>query len=491
MNAIRPGPLPKTPTGIEGLDEVTGGGLPTGRPTLICGSAGCGKTLLSASFLVNGAARYGEPGVFITFEETADELGRNVASLGYDLDALQARKLLVVDHVHVDRSDIEELGAFDLDGLFIRLKLAIDSVGAKRIVIDTLESLFQGFDDQATLRAELRRLLRWLKDRGITAIVTGERGDRSLTRNGIEEYVSDCVILLDHRVNGHVSTRHLRVVKYRGSAHGTNEYPFLIDEDGITVMPITSAALEHRASEERLPTGIPALDGMLRGGGYFRGSTILVSGTAGTGKSSVAAHLAMSTCERGERCLFFAFEESEAQYLRNMRSIGLHLAPHVESGLMRFRAVRPTLQGLEMHLVQMQKLVRDLEPAVVIVDPISNLVSAGSAEDARSLMTRLIDFLKSRGTTAMLTNLSTPHGLEETDLNVSSIADTWLLLRDVESDGERRRILFVLKSRGMAHSNRLHEFLITDRGVDLVPVEASAAVAETTARPARRQDARR
>ncbi len=480
--------MPKSPTGIAGLDEITGGGLPSGRPTLICGDAGCGKTLISAVFLVNGATRYGEPGVFMTFEDTADELAQNVSSLGYDLAALQAEKRLVVDHVHIDRADIEELDGYDLEGLFIRLELAIRSVGAKRVVLDTLESLFGGFRDQALLRAELHRLLRWLKDRGVTAVATGERGDGVLTRSGLEEYVSDCVIVLDHRIDGHVSTRRLRVVKYRGSAHGTNEYPFLIDADGITVLPITSLELQHDAPVERVTTGIPGLDDMLAGGGYFRGSTVLVSGTAGTGKSSVAAHLALSTCERGEKCLFFAFEESQAQFLRNMRSIGIDFAPHIESGLIRFHASRPTRQGLELHLAEMQKLVNLHEPAVVIVDPISNLIAAGTEQDVRSTLTRLIDFLKSRAITALLTNLSGAHGLEETDVNVSSVADTWLLLRDVESNGERNRVMYVLKSRGMAHSNQLREFLITNRGVDLVGVFVDAdGVLTGSARVAREE----
>lgn len=488
MARPRPGQLPKSPTGIAGLDAITGGGLPSGRPTLICGGAGCGKTLMSAAFLVNGATRYDEPGVFMTFEETADELAQNVSSLGYDLEALQAKKRLVVDHVHIDRAEIEELEGYDLEGLFIRLDLAIRSVGAKRVVLDTLESLFGGFRDQALLRAELRRLFRWLKARGVTAVTTGERGDGVLTRSGLEEYVSDCVIVLDHRVDGQVSTRRLRVVKYRGSAHGTNEYPFLIDADGITVLPITSLELTHAAPVERITTGIPALDDMLEGGGYFRGSTILVSGTAGTGKSSIAAHLALSTCERGEKCLFFAFEESEAQILRNTRSIGIDFAPYIESGLIRFHASRPTRQGLERHLAEMQKLVAAHAPSVVIVDPVSNLITAGPEQDARSMLTRLIDFLKSHGITALLTNLSAALDLEETQLSVSSVADTWLLVRDIESNGERNRVMYVLKSRGMAHSNQLREFVITDAGIDLVDVYVDAdGVLTGSARMAREE----
>lgn len=462
--------LPKCPSGIHGLDQITGGGLPRGRPTLICGGAGCGKTLMAVEFLVHGATRYGEPGVFVTFEETADELAQNVRSLGYDLKALEAGKSLVVDYVRVERSEIEEMDGYDLEGLFIRLNLAIDSIGARRVVLDTIETLFGGFDSQAILRAELRRLFRWLKDRGVTAFITGERGEGTLTRHGLEEYVSDCVIMLDHRVDDQVSTRRLRIVKYRGSCHGTNEYPFLIDEDGITVLPITSLELDHVASDERVPTGIAPLDEMLDGGGYFRGSTILVSGTAGTGKTSVAAHLASATCERGEKCLYFAFEEARSQYLRNMRSIGLDLAPYVDRGLLHFHASRPTLQGLELHLVKMHKLIRDVQPAVVIVDPISNFLATGSADEANAMLTRLIDYLKMNGITALLTNLTSGNGFEQTEVNISSIVDTWLLLRDIELDGERNRAMYILKSRGMAHSNQLREFLITDNGVNLVDV---------------------
>jgi len=466
--------LPKARTGVRGLDEITGGGLPRGRPTLICGSPGCGKTLMAMEFLVHGATRFGEPGVFVSFEETADELAQNVISLGHDLVALEAANSLVVDHVHVERAEIEEMDGYDLEGLFIRLDLAINSVGAKRVVLDTIESLFASFMNQAILRSELRRLFRWLKDRDVTAVITAERGDGSLTRQGLEEYVSDCVILLDHRVTEQVSTRRLRIVKYRGTAHGTNEYPFLIDEDGVTVVPITSLELRYEASDEQISTGITALDNMLSGGGYYRGSTILVSGTAGTGKTSVAAHLALAACRRGEKCLYFAFEEAQHQFLRNMRSIGIDLAPCIDQGLFTFHASRPAIQGLEQHLVQMHKVVRTVQPAVVIIDPISNFVVAGSASDASAMLTRLIDFLKMNGITALLTNLTSGAYVEQTDVRISSIVDSWLLLRNLEQDGERNRAMFVLKSRGMAHSNQLREFLITDRGVDLVDVYIGA-----------------
>jgi circadian clock protein KaiC len=461
--------LPKAPTGILGLDEVTEGGLPRGRPTLVCGSAGCGKTLLAMEFLVRGATLYDEPGVFMAFEESAEELTQNVRSLGFDLDQLAAQKKLSIDFVRVERSEIEETGDYDLEGLFVRLGHAIDSIAAKRVVLDTIETLFGGLSNTTILRAELRRLFRWLKSKGVTAVVTGERGDKQLTRQGLEEYVSDCVILLDHRVIDEVSTRRLRVVKYRGTAHGTNEYPFLIDEEGITVLPITSLRLEHRASDERISSGIVRLDDMLGGRGFFRGSTVLVSGTAGTGKSSMAAHFVDSACARGERCLYFAFEESPAQVIRNMRSIGLDIGRWVEQGLLTFHAIRSSIYGLEMHLSSFHKLIRQFKPSVVVVDPVSSLMQAGNRKDARAMLTRLIDFLKVQGVTAFLTDLTGGDELpEKTNAEVSSLVDTWLLLRDVELGGERNRAMFILKSRGMAHSNQIREFLLTDRGLELV-----------------------
>lgn len=467
--------LPKTATGIDGLDQITGGGLPKGRPTLVCGGAGCGKTLFAMEFLVRGATQFNEPGAFITFEETGEELAANVRSLGFDLDALVAEEKIAVDHVRVEPTEIAETGDFDLEGLFLRLGLAIDSVGAKRVVLDTIESLFAGFTNQALLRAELRRLFRFLKDKGVTAVITGERGDGQLTRQGLEEYVSDCVILLDHRVNEQISTRRLRIVKYRGTSHGTNEYPFIIDEKGMSVLPITSLGLNHDVSSERISSGIPRLDTMLGGKGFFRGSSILVSGTAGTGKTSLAAHFAAETCRRGERCLYLAFEESPSQLFRNMRSIGLELEPYAKKGLLRMHASRPTLYGLEMHLVQIHKMVTELDPAVVVIDPISNFVSGGTSRDTQSMLLRLIDFLKARQVTAFFTHLTsgaTSGGTswEGTDVGVSSLIDTWLLVRDIELAGERNRGLYVLKSRGMPHSNQIREFLITPRGVDLQDV---------------------
>lgn len=465
-------------TGIAGLDEITGGGLPRGRPTLVCGSAGCGKTLFSLEFLVHGAIKYGEPGVFIAFEETAEELAKNVASLGFDLRKMEADGLLAIDHIHIDPSEMMEAGSYDLEGLFIRLQLAIDSVGAKRVVLDTLETIFGSFQDQALLRAELRRLFRWLKDRDLTVVLTGERGDGSLTRQGLEEYVSDCVILLDHRVNDQISTRRLRIVKYRGSHHGTNEYPFLIDQSGFSVLPLSSLGLDHPASNERMSTGVRALDVMLGGsdapgsGGFYRGSSVLISGTAGSGKTSVAAHFAQAACARGEKVMYFAFEESRSQFARNMRSIGIDMQAHVDKGCLDFHASRPGLYGLAMHLVLMHKLIDAGKPDVVVIDPISNLTSLGSYAEISSMLVRLIDYLKSRNITAMFTSLTGPGiGSQETlDVGVTALIDTWMLVRDIELGGERTRGLYILKSRGMRHSNQVREFIITDNGIDLLDV---------------------
>jgi len=467
--------LAKTRTGIEGFDEVTDGGLPTGRPSLVCGGAGCGKTLFAISFLVHGATRFDEPGVFMSFEESTDELAQNVASLGFDLPGLIQNKRIVLDHVRVERSEIEETGDYDLEALFIRLGYAIDSIGARRVVLDTIESLFSGLTNQGILRAELRRLFRWLKDKGVTCVITGERGEGTLTRHGLEEYVSDAVILLDHRVIDEISTRRLRIVKYRGSAHGTNEYPFLIDEDGIAVLPVTSLGLGHAVSSERISTGIARLDTMLAGKGYFRGSTILVSGTAGSGKSSVAAHFMDAACRRGERALVFLFEESPAQVMRNMKSIGIDLQPWVDRGLLEFHAARPSACGLEMHLSRMHRAIDRFGPSVVVLDPVSSLLGVSAAADVHGTLMRLVDFLKSTGITALMTSLS--HGkteVERTDAAISSIVDTWLLLVTLESSGERNRGLYVLKARGMSHSNQIREFLLTDDGVELIDVYAGA-----------------
>jgi len=460
--------IPKAATGIQGLDEITNGGLPLGRPTLVCGGAGSGKTLLAASFLVNGARLYGEPGVLMTFEENGDEIASDVASFGFDLPALVDEGKLFVDYVRVERSEIEETGEYDLEGLFVRLDHAIRSTGAKRIVLDTIESLFSGLNDANILRAELRRLFRWLKDRNLTAIITAERGEGTLTRHGLEEYVSDAVILLDQRVTEQVSTRRLRVVKYRGSHHGTNEYPFLIDRDGLSVLPVTSLGLEHDASDERISSGVRELDRMLGGDGYFRGSTVLVSGTAGTGKTSLAAHFADAACRRGERVLYFLFEESPNQLVRNMRSIGVDLKPWVDTGLLKFTAERSSRAGLETHLASMYQSVRNFRPSVTIVDAVTNLLTVGSQNDVHAMLMRVIDFLKVSGVTGLFSSLTAADSShEETQTGISSLMDTWIAMTVDEVNRERQRFLRILKSRGMAHSNRVHSFAITDNGLRL------------------------
>jgi circadian clock protein KaiC len=457
--------LEKCPTGISGLDEITGGGLPKGRPTLVVGSAGSGKTLMSMEFLVNGAMKYNEPGVFVAFEETSEELSKNVASLGFDVQALVAKRKIAIDYVYIERSEIEETGEYDLEGLFVRLGHAIQSVGAKRVVLDTIEVLFAGLPNPAILRAELRRLFRWLKSVGVTAVITGERGDHSLTRYGLEEYVADCVILLDHRVTDQLSTRRLRVVKYRGSAHGTNEYPFLIDEHGMSILPITSLGLAHKVSTEKVPTGIKQLDGMFAGGGYYRGSSVLVSGTAGTGKTSLAAYFADAACRGGKRCLYFAFEESEGQILRNMRSIGLDLAKWTRKGLLKVHSSRPEVQGLERHLVEMHKLIGEFRPEAVIVDPITNLVKVGGRLEVTSMLTRLIDYLKTEKITSLSTSLVTDSSAAEAAAGISSLMDTWIAMQDIECNGQRNRGIMIMKCRGMGHSNQVREFRLTDRGL--------------------------
>ncbi len=462
--------LPKCPTGIQGLDEITGGGLPRGRPTLVCGGAGCGKTLLAVEFLVRGAVQFDEPGVFMAFEETEAELKANVASLGFDLAGLVQRKKIVIDYVHIERSKVQNSGEYDLEGLFVRLNHAIDSIGAKRVVLDTLEVLFATLPNEAVLRAELRRLFNWLKNKGVTAVITAERGREQLTRHGLEEYVSDCVIVLDHRVFDQIATRNLRVMKYRGAQHGTNEFPFLIGDEGISVLPITSLGLKHKVSTERIATGIPRLDAMLGGRGFFRGSSILLSGTPGTGKTIISSNLAQAAGRRGERVLFFSFEESPNQIISNMNSIGLRLEPLVKRGLLRFHSQRPSLYGLEMHLATMFKEIAAFQPAVVIMDPITSLMDAGTASEGKGMVTRLIDYLKAGQVTSLFTSL-TQGGTGPAQPNesaMSSLMDAWLSLQDFEGNGEHNRVLYVLKARGMGHSNQIREFLISDHGVDLV-----------------------
>jgi circadian clock protein KaiC len=464
--------LAKVRTGIEGFDEITMGGLPRARATLVCGGAGCGKTLFAMEFLINGVVRFGEPGVFVAFEETPCELAENTGSLGFDLKRLATEKKLVVEHVVVDRGCMAEAGAFDLDGLFIRLGYAIDSIGAKRVVLDTLEVLFGGLPNPAVLRTEIHRLFRWLKDRGVTAVVTAERGEGSITRDGLEEYVSDCVVVLDHRVLDQISTRRMRVVKYRGSLHGTNEFPFLILDSGISVMPLAALSLTHAASTKRISIGVPALDAMFGGGGLFQGTVALVSGTAGSGKTSLAGYFAKANSQPGSKCLYFAFEESREQIIRNLRSIGLDLEPEFAAGRLSFHCCRPTSHNLELHLVLMHQIIDEFRPDAVVVDPISNLTTVAPTPAVRAMLTRLIDHLKTLQVTAFFTNFTQANTLtaELTDVGVSSLVDTWMAVRDLETDGERSRGLSILKSRGMAHSNQVREFRMTDQGVELIDV---------------------
>jgi len=476
--------LEKSPTGIAGFDEVTNGGVPKGRPTIVCGGPGCGKTMFAAEFLVRGAIEFNEPGVLMTFEETSEEMSKNVASLGFDLKKLTAKKKMVLEYVRIEPAEIQETGEYDLEGLFIRLQHAVKAVGAKRVVLDTVEAIFSGFSNTGMLRAEIRRLFRWLKDHGLTTVVTAEKGEGSLTRYGLEEYVSDCVIFLDHRVTDQISTRRMRVVKYRGASHVADEIPFLIDERGFSVMPSSSMKLDHAVSNERISSGVKDLDDMLEGKGFYRGSSVLVSGTAGTGKSSLAAHFAQETCRNGERCLYVALEESPAQAMRNMRSIGLDLEKQVRKGLLRFEAWRPTQSGLEMHLLHIHKLVQQHKPAAVIIDPLTSLM-VSSTDQLHSVLMRLIDFLKTQQITGFFTALTAGRNkeIEETDVGISSLIDTWIFARDVELNGERNRCIHVLKSRGMANSNQIREFLMSKEGIRLVPVYVgSGAVLTGSAR---------
>lgn len=499
------GTLEKCPTGIRGFDDITGGGLPRGRPTLVCGGTGCGKTLLALEFIVRGIQEFDEPGVFMSFEETAEELAKNVASLGFDLKGLIRSKKLAMDYVHIERSEIEETGEYDLEGLFIRLNSMIEETGAKRVAIDSLEALFAGLPNEGILRSELRRLFRWLKDKGVTTVITGEQGKNELTRHGLEEYVSDCVIFLTHRVVNRVSTRLLRIVKYRGSSHGTNEYPAMIDDHGLSVLPISSLGFDYPVSTKRVSTGIDRLDAMLGGKGYYRGSSVLVSGTAGTGKSSLGAAFVDAACRRGERCLYVAFEEAPAQITRNMASINMNLKQWTTKGVLRFHAVRSTLCGLEQHLGTLVKLVSEFRPTTVVIDPITNLSAIGTTQEIKAMLTQVIDLCKNKGITALFTSLTDREDSpEQTYVGVSSLMDTWILLRNSETlSGERNRLLFVLKSRGMSHSNQVREFVLSDKGIQLNDVYVGDGVfltgsarliqeaQDTATAEARRQDAAR
>lgn len=463
-------PIRKSPTGIRGLDEISGGGLPKGRTTIVCGGPGCGKTMLGIEFLVRGALEYNEPGVLMAFEETPQDIAQNVASLGFDIQDLSDKKKLFLDYVAVEPSEIQETGEYDLEGLFIRLGNAVETVGAKRVMFDTPESLFSSFSNPAMLRSEFRRLFRWLKDHDLTAVITAETGEHTLTRYGLEEYVSDCVISLDHRVKDQISARRLRIVKYRGTKHGADEYPFLIDEQGMSILPLSSLQLQHEVSDERVSSGIPDLDQMLEGQGYFRGSSILLSGTAGTGKTALAASFADATCRRGERCLYIAFEESASQLTRNMKSVGIDLEPWVKRGLLFQESWRPTQYGLEMHLLRIHKLIETIQPSVVIIDPITNLITGTGEREVHSMLMRLMDFLKGKLITSVFVSLTEGgDSQEKTNVGISSLTDTWIMLRDTELNGERNRCLYVLKSRGMAHSNQVQEFTMSKQGLKLVP----------------------
>ena len=472
----------KCPTGITGFDEITGGGLPQNRITLICGGTGSGKTLLGLDFLINGATTYSEPGIFMSFEETEEELYKNVASLNLDLQGLVSHKKLLLEYVLLERRDMQDKGDFNLEGLFIRLEHAIDSIGAKRVVLDSTESLFAGVTDAGILRLEIKRLFRWLKDKHVTAIVTGELGSGSYTRHGLEEYISDCIILLDNRVREEIATRRIRVIKYRGSNHGTNEYPFVIAKEGLSVIPITSAGLDQPGTSKRVSTGIPSLDEMFRGGGYTLGSTVLASGTAGTGKTSLAAAFAVESCKRGERCLFLSYEESPGQLIQNLSSIGFQLEPLTKKGLLKIVSTRPSFFGLEMHLLELYKTIADFKPQSVIIDPLTSLIGQGNRLEIQSMLTRLIDVLKSKGITGFFTSLVSSNEQNDTsgEIGVSSLIDTWIVVRELEEDEGRKRIrgLFIVKSRGMGHSSDVHKLVLSDAGMSLVPMNGDA-----TARP--------
>lgn len=459
--------ITKSATGIEGFDDLTLGGLPTGRPTLVCGSAGCGKTLFASTFLFNGARLHDEPGVFVTFEERPVDIVANVESLGFDLQGLIDQSRIHIEHIEIDPSEVAEIGDYDLEALFLRLEFAVDQIGAKRIVLDTIESLFSAFSNPAILRAEIRRLFDWLKQKGLTAVITGERGDGTLTRQGLEEYVSDCVILLDHRVENQISTRRLRIVKYRGTAHGTNEYPFLIDEDGFSVLPVSSLGLGHMVFDDRISTGVLDLDAMLTGGGFHRGSSILLTGVAGAGKSSLACMMADAACQRGERALYLSFEEAEAQTVRNMKSIGTDLGKWLKNGQMRYIAARPTFYSLEMHLAIMLREINRFKPQLVVLDPISAFTGSADIAEVQAMLLRIVDYLKSNGITAVFTHLASVQQAE-TDAGLSSLMDGWILLLNREASGEFNRELYLLKARGIAHSNQVREFVMSSDGIHLL-----------------------
>jgi circadian clock protein KaiC len=470
--------LQKCMTGIKGFDEITQGGIPRDRITLLCGSTGTGKTLLGVDFLIGGASQYSEPGVFMSFEETEDELYKDVASLNLNLPELVAKKKIVLDYVLLERRDMQGAGEFNLEGIFVRLEHAIDSIKAKRVVLDSIESLFAGVTDTGILRLEIKRLFRWLKDKKVTALITGEVQQGSFTRHGLEEYISDCIILVDNRVREQIATRRIRVIKYRGSNHGANEYPFVIDKGGLSVIPITSAGLDQPGTAERVSTGIASLDKLFQGGGYTRGSTILASGTAGTGKTSLAAAFAVQACKRGERCLFLSYEESAGQLIQNLSSIGFDLAPLVKKGMLKIVSTRPSFFGLEMHLLDLYKLMAEFQPSAVVIDPLTSLLGQGNRLEIQSMLTRMIDALKSKGITGFFTSLvsSTEQNDTSGEIGVSSLIDTWIVVRELEENEGQRRIrgIYIVKSRGMGHSSDVHKLILSNEGLHLVPMDAHA-----------------
>ncbi len=469
--------LQKCPTGIKGFDEITEGGLPKNRTTLVSGGAGSGKTLLGIDFLINGATNYNEPGIFMSFEETEDELYKDVASLNLDLKGLVSKKKILVEHVVLERRDVQEK-EFNLEGLLIRLENAIHSIGAKRVVLDSIESLFAGFTDIGILRVEIKRLFRWLKEKQVTAIVTGEPSDGFYTRQGLEEFVSDCIILLDNRVKEQISVRRIRVVKYRGSKHGTNEYPFVIDNQGLSVIPITSAGLDQPGTAKRVSTGVSSFDKLFKGGGYTRGSTVLASGTAGTGKTSLAAAFAVASCKRGERCLYLSYEGSAGQLAQNMKSIGFEMEPLIKKGLLKIVSTRPSFFGLETHLLDLYKMIADFKPQAVVIDPLTSLIGQQNPVEIQSMITRLIDLLKTNGITGFFTSLvpSTEQNDSSGEIGVSSLIDTWIVVRALEEDEGRRRIrgLYIVKSRGMGHSSDVHKIVLSDDGINIIKMDADA-----------------
>ena len=462
--------FPKSQTGIRGFDDITDGGLPKNRPTLIAGEPGCGKTVLAMEFIVNGAVMFNEPGVFMTFEESTDELALNMSSFGYDLHALLDKNKIYLEQVQMNAEVIQEAGRYGIEGLFVRLEQAIDKVRAKRVVLDSLDTLFHGLDYE-TLRLEFKRLFSWLKQKKVTVIVTAEIGENFLTRLGLEEYIVDCVVLLDNRATNQITTRRVRVIKYRGSIHGNNEYPFIIDETGLTVFPIISEVIQQKSSSKRISSGIKQLDDMMDKKGFFLGSSILVSGTAGTGKTSVAASFAYSVCKTKERCFFCAFEEAPNQVMRNVLSIGIDLEPLVKSGYLHFYYARPTLQNLELHFIAIKKIINEIKPSVVILDPITNLMTEGPNSDIRSMLTRFVDYLKTQHITVLFTAAITVGSIARnpSDEGISSMVDTWIMVQDVELDDKRNRSLYVMKSRGMNHSKEVREFIISSKGIKLEP----------------------